>query len=138
MLRINIIDMLDIFGKEFTDNCRVKMNGVTVLLNCREVNNDLYLFNTSNSDETTLKIKITEELVKSHNLEISPSFTIHADETLFLEMKSICNGFQTLTNIIQNNTTVDPIVIDQWKKVFDLNMQDLVDWRAKMEKHIGV
>jgi hypothetical protein len=71
-------------------------------------------------------------------LQVTESFRIKADETLFLDMINICNGLKTLSNIVQNDMTVDPEIIQNWKKVFDLNLADLMDWKARMEKHMGV
>jgi len=124
--------MVDFFGKQFTDGCRVKMKGITSTLNCRMVNNDFYLFSTESN------LKITEELVQSHELQVTESFKIKADQDLFIEINNICNGLKSLSNIIQNDTIVEPDVIKQWEKVFDLNLEDIVNWKAKMMKHFGV
>lgn len=124
--------MLDFFGKPFVDGCRVKMDGVGQLLNCRTVNGEFYIF-SSNAN-----MKITADLVQSHKLQITESYRIRANQELFLEMSAICNGFKTLSNVVENDMTVDPEVVQKWQDVFELNLKDLLEWKAKMEKHIGI
>lgn len=128
--------MKDIKGIELFDGCLVKIDGVSDCLMCKKMQNgELYVLSKGTENAN---LKLTDDVVKQVNLVLIESIKIAASEDLFNELHAIAQNIQTLANIVQNDMVVEKNQLTEWTRIFDLNVQDLTNWKESVKKHLNI
>lgn len=123
--------MLDIFGKKLENGDRVKIDGTDKTIEIIVKHDKYFLFNMQ------MTIELTPELVNKINVTKLQLFNIKNNEELFYKIKEISDRLKTLSNLVQNNITVDSIVIQEWDSIYQNNLKDLKEWYQNIKDHIG-
>lgn len=128
--------MKDVNGKEFSDDCLVRVDGISELLNCKKLHSGEICLLSKGLENNNLKL--TEEIIKKGNITIVDSIRINANQELFYKLHEISNRIKTLSGIIQNDMIVTKEELVEWNKVYDLNLQDLQEWHKSVSKLLNI
>lgn len=128
--------MKDVKGKEFSDDCLVRVDGITELLSCKKLQSGEFCLLSKGLENNNMKL--SDEIVQRGNITIVDTVRIKADQELFYKIHEISNRIKTLSSIVQNDMLVTKEDIDEWNNIYNLNLQDLRDWHQSVSKVLSV